>query len=203
MKAPSLPPRMPIAIEALAVRDARAFVEHLCEHLGENGRHGYVYAPIEPRDVGGSPVEIQRRAQAWARCMARSVAQPEWRRAFVIRYSGLDLEGRARRPDRGILAHLDLRGGPLRAELHRCHLAMGIYEPFRGLGWGKALLAHAVAWARQQPSLDWLDLGVFGHNLAAQHLYRQAGFIETGRIADRFRVQGGIVDDIQMTLRLR
>jgi len=190
-------------IETLAPGDAAAFVAHLRRHLSENGAHGVIYAPVDARDVGDSPTELHKRAVAWARCLTRKLDKPDWRRVLVIRDPALSREVRARQPDRGIVAHLDLRSGALRTELHRCSVAMGMYEPFRGRGWGRALLQEAIAWAQRQPGLDWMDLGVFSQNGGARYLYESTGFRETGRVVDRFRVQGGSVDDVQMTLRLR
>jgi ribosomal protein S18 acetylase RimI-like enzyme len=58
----------------------------------------------------------------------------------------------------------------------------------------------AIGFAKQADTLVWLDLHVFGHNAPAIALYRSLGFAETGRIEDRFRVEGQSIDDLLMTL---
>ncbi len=191
------------AIERLDPEHASSFVHHLRQHLADNGANGLVYSPVEPREVSRSALDMQRRVQSWSRCMARRVQETEWRRVFVVRDLTLTPVERRQRPDRGVVGHLDLRGGTLPAELHRCQLAMGLYAEWRGRGVGHALLEEGLAWARQQPSLQWADLGVFSHNLAAMHLYRCFGFREVGRVEDRFEVLGQRIEDVQMTVRLR
>jgi len=191
------------AIELLQAEFTASFVHHLREHLADNGSNGLVYSPVEPRELSHSVIDIQRRVQSWSRCMLRDVKQTEWRRVFVVRDLTLSPVQRRQRPDRGVVGHLDLRGGMLPTELHRCQLAMGLYAPWRDRGVGHALLHHGLNWARQQPSLKWADLSVFSHNLAAMHLYASFGFRETGRVPERFEVLGQRIDDVQMALRLR
>lgn len=191
------------AIERLEPEHAASFVHHLRLHLADNGRDGLVYSPVEPRELSGSAVETQRRVQSWTRCMQRGVHQTEWRRVFVVRDLALTPVERRQRPDRGVVGHLDLRGGAMLAELHRCQLAMGLYGSCRGQGVGSALLHKALDWTGEQPSLIWMDLSVFSHNAAALHLYAKVGFREVGRVAERYEVLGQRIDDVQMTLRLR
>lgn len=189
-------------VETLQPRQVAAFIAHIRKHLAENGRHGMIYAPFGPDDLQEDHSTWRRRMEAWHQGLIRDLSLPEWRRAFVVRDPNLTPAEREARDDDGIIAHLDLRGGSLQAELHRCNLAMGMYESFRGQGIGRALLQHAVAWVRDQTGVRWIDLGVFSHNLAAQHLYRQVGFAETGRTPDRFRVMNASIDDVQMALRI-
>ena len=56
---------------------------------------------------------------------------------------------------------------------------------------------------RQPRTVEWIDLGVFGHNAVARRLYRGAGFVEVGITHDRFRVDGVSIDDIHMVLALQ
>ncbi len=62
------------------------------------------------------------------------------------------------------------------------------------------LLATAIEWARNESQIEWIDLGVFEENLAAQALYEREGFIELGRTPDLFRVDGHQIDDISMSV---
>ena len=60
----------------------------------------------------------------------------------------------------------------------------------------------AIAWARDQPSIDWIDLGVFSDNPGAQALYVRHGFPVVGRTPDRVRVDGQSLDETSMTLNV-
>jgi ribosomal protein S18 acetylase RimI-like enzyme len=80
-------------------------------------------------------------------------------------------------------------------------LGMGVERGFRGQGHGRALLAAAIAWAKNA-ELAWLDLGVFAHNRRARALYAAVGFVEVGITRDRYRVDGTVIDDVAMVLAL-
>ena len=80
-------------------------------------------------------------------------------------------------------------------------LGMGVERRWRGQGYGRALLAAAIAWARRA-ELAWLDLGVFAHNRRARALYASTGFVEVGITRDRFRVDDTTIDDVAMVLAL-
>ena len=60
----------------------------------------------------------------------------------------------------------------------------------------------AIDWARSQPSILWIDLGVFSDNSGAQNLYARHGFQVLGQTPDRFRVDGQSLDDTWMALRV-
>jgi ribosomal protein S18 acetylase RimI-like enzyme len=77
-----------------------------------------------------------------------------------------------------------------------------VERPYRGRGLGRALMEACIDWARQQPSLSWVDLGVFEGNDVAEALYRKLGFTELGRTPDRFRVDGLQITDITMVLQV-
>lgn len=98
------------------------------------------------------------------------------------------------------VGYLHLAGGTLRSELHRAQLGIGISASHRRRRGGSLLLRAAIEWARRQPHLAWLDLGVLSDNAGAQALYSRHGFQELGRTPDRFRVDGRSLDDISMTL---
>ena len=101
------------------------------------------------------------------------------------------------------IGHCELNGDFVPSMLHRAGLGMGLERPYRRKGLGRTLLQQTIEWATSQTFLDWIDLGVFGTNPGAHALYKQFGFIETGRAEDRFRLDGQKVSDISMTLDLR
>jgi GNAT superfamily N-acetyltransferase len=128
---------------------------------------------------------IERHKLGWA----QPLDEPFWLRTWGV---GIGHQ---------IVGHLDLHGGRMPSEAHRCLLGMGIEREFRGQGWGRALLEAAIAWARDA-GLVWIDLGVFAHNPRERRLYESVGFETVGVTADRYRVDDRQIDDVAMALRL-
>jgi RimJ/RimL family protein N-acetyltransferase len=189
-------------IDVLRPDDAIALFQHVRRHMRENGSNGLVFAPHEA-GVFEKPQVLQERVRQWQAGLQRNLNQPEWLRVWVAYDPDLPEAQRTGQPDGGIIGHVELAGGRMGTELHRCRLSMGVYGAHRGRGLGRVLLGAAVLWAQRQPELVWMDLSVFSHNSAALHLYEQAGFQEVGRTIDAFRVQGGSLDDVHMALRLK
>lgn len=81
-------------------------------------------------------------------------------------------------------------------------IGMAVAREWRRRGVGSALLAAAIAWARER-GLHKLSLSVFPHNAAAIQLYRKHGFVEEGRRVKHFRrANGELWDAIEMGLLL-
>lgn len=57
-------------------------------------------------------------------------------------------------------------------------------------------------WVQSEPTIEWIDLGVFSDNPGAQAFYARAGFLVLGRTPDRFRVDGQSIDETWMTRRV-
>jgi len=161
-------------------------VAHIARHSRESGRGGDLI--FRPRS-SDAPVDelaaVERHQAGWA----LALDEPYWLRTW-----GVVVDGQIR-------GHLDLHGGRLPSEFHRAMLGMGVERPWRGQGHGRALLAAAIRWARSA-GLAWLDLGVFAHNHRARKLYASVGFVELGITRDRYRVDGAVIDDVAMALRL-
>ncbi|MEZ4301185.1 MAG: GNAT family N-acetyltransferase [Polyangiaceae bacterium] len=176
-----------IWIRPTEVRDAAAHADFLLAHMAESGKDGSpVFAP------GHRPSRSEMMDSAAAR-WARKLTQPMWGRQWFLVSR-----------DRGIVGHIELRGGRIPPELHRATLGMGILRDFTGKGHGKRLLDTAITWAREETSLVWIDLGVFAGNEPARKLYARYGFVEQHTRADAFRhPDAGSIDDIQMTFALR
>jgi RimJ/RimL family protein N-acetyltransferase len=145
--------------------------------------HSHPYSRHEPFDLDQA---VEREQVRWA----TPIEHPGWRRAWGL-FDRHELVG-----------HLYLAGGMLPSCLHRVDLGMGIARTHRRMGGGTLLLAAAIDWARQQPGIEWIDLGVLTDNPGAQALYERHGFQITGRTPDRFRVDGVSLDDISMSLHV-
>lgn len=175
-----------VGIRLAARGDADGFARYLVEHLAESGREGSPhFAPSRTLSRG----DIRAAAEArWSRCLDEAL----WGRSFL-----LWIDGR-------VAGHLELRGGRIPAEMHRATLGMGVLRSHTGQGHGRRLIEVAVAWARDEAGLSWIELGVFATNPRARALYRRMGFAEQGLRPDAFRIDAGVaVDDVLMTLDLR
>lgn len=101
-----------------------------------------------------------------------------------------------------IVGHLCLTMPNLSSADHRINLSMGIEAPYRGAGYGRALLATGVLWAKAQARLLWIDLEVFETNMRAIQLYKRFGFEEHGVCIDAYRIKGESITNILMALKL-
>lgn len=173
------------AIRLAGRGDADAFARYLVEHLAESGREDSAhFAPS--RSLSRSDI----RAVAQSR-WARGLDEALWARGFLL-WMGERVAG-----------HLELRGGRIPAEMHRATLGMGVLRRHTGQGHGRRLIEAAVAWARDDARLAWIDLGVFANNARARALYVRMGFVEQGLRPDAFRIDAEIaVDDVLMALDL-
>ncbi len=145
--------------------------------------HSHAYSGSDPLDL---EVGREREIIRWS----VEIGETGWRRAWGL-FNQHDVVG-----------YLYLAGGELASELHRVNLGMGVLGSYRRRGGATSLLDAAVRWARQQPNIEWIDLGVFSDNPGAQALYERHGFEVLGRTPDRFRVEGQSLDEILMTLNV-
>ena len=179
-------------IRLLTLNDLDLAADHLGRHRAEHGTPGDpLFAPFGAGVAFDADDFRRKREERWANAPTALTFERMWG-LF------LDLEnGRSH-----LVGHVDLHRAGIASERHRVWLGMGLERAARGKGHGRALLDTALTWARAQPTLAWVDLGVFAENEPARALYRRAGFNEIGYIVDRFRIDGHRVDDVQMTLNV-
>jgi RimJ/RimL family protein N-acetyltransferase len=174
-----------LSLRLLRLADLRAAGRHIERHAYESGRGGDpVFAPFTELD---REAYEEARQETWR----RAIDVPGWERCF----GAFDGER--------IVGHVDLTGASLYSGLHRARLGIGVERGHRGRGTGTQLLELALAWARTELNLAWVDLSVFAHNDRARALYQRLGFRETGRTPDAYRLGALHIDDIHMTLQLR
>jgi RimJ/RimL family protein N-acetyltransferase len=145
--------------------------------------HSHPYSAFEPFDIEAGRSREETR---WS----TAITEIGWRRAWGLFHHD------------ELVGNLHLAGGDLGSELHRCDLGMGVGRSHRRQGGGSMLIQTAIGWAREQPSIDWIDLGVFSDNPGAQALYVRHGFHVLGRTPDRFRIDGQSLDDTSMTFNV-
>ena len=177
----------PLAIiRPATLADLPALFAYLGEQLAENGRDGLLFQPMAPTP-DGVPQAMRER---FAVGMATPVGQPGWRHAWIA----LDAAG-------SIAGHVDLRGRPEPGCAHRALLGMGVRHDLRRVGLGTRLVQEALGWARIV-GFAWVDLEVLAQNHKARALYARSGFVQTGEVADLYRIGGRQVGAVSMSFRL-
>ncbi|MCE3605487.1 GNAT family N-acetyltransferase [Massilia sp. P8910] len=176
-------------IRAAGGDDLDAFFVYLNDHLRDNGSG--TTALFMPMPRAASRFGPEREA-AFRKALGIALGQPGWRRLWLA----IDAQG-------GIAGHIDLRARPEGACAHRTLLGMGVHRDARKQGLGARLIDLAATWAAGEAGLDWIDLEVLSVNAAARQLYGRCGFVQTGDIADMFRIDGEALAYTFMSRRLR
>lgn len=158
---------------------------------------GIVVRPIEYRDIPGfhaavGAVAAERR---WlARTSAFSIEQ------VAVFVAGNIAHGHpqfvAADGDR-IVGWCDVFPSPREVSQHVGVLGMGVIVERRRMGLGRRLIDATLAAASDR--FEQVELDVYGTNVAAQALYRSAGFVEQGRKRSGRKVDGVYDDVIIMT----
>ena len=170
-------------VSLLGAEDLDPFAHHLARQAGESGRYGLpVFNPFEPGHAWEAADIRARRESLWS----TSPGARGWGRTWGI-HDGASIVG-----------HAEVEGSGIEADQHRVRLGMGVERVYHRRGMGRALLDACLRWCEREPVVDWVDLGVFAHNRPALELYLALGFEEVGRAADRFRVAGERITDVQL-----
>ncbi len=181
---------MRYSVRAITSDEIEGFLRLAIDIRLQSGLRGSpIYAPFSSDEPPRGP--SQERIAELRERLALPTREGHWFRGYLLVH------------DKTPVGELTVNGGRLHSERHRGTIGMGILDGHRGKGLGELMLSTAIAWAHADPNVEWLDLGVFGGNDRALRLYTRLGFVETGRVVDRFRVDGRKITDIQMALRLR
>jgi ribosomal protein S18 acetylase RimI-like enzyme len=178
---------MALTIRPAVHTDLAALFAYLNDHLADNGKDG---APLfQPMARSESRLPPEKEA-GFITGLGTQVGEPGWRRVWLA----LDDAG-------AIAGHIDLRARPERPAAHRAMLGMGVHRDYRRQGLGARLVDAAMAWARIDAGIDWVDLEVLSVNRPARDLYERTGFAVVGEIADMFRIDGEQLAYTLMTRR--
>ncbi len=177
-------PAAGLRIERLRPPRIEAMLDHEERYDAQSGTRGDL--PHGPREAGETRPRADRR-DALRSGLRRAVGAPDWGRTWVA----VDGAGAVR-------GHASLRWVPPSGAPHRAWCSLGLERRWRGRGEGRRLLRAAIAWAESRTELAWIDLGVFAENAPAIALYASEGFVEVGRVPDRFRVGGRSIEDVLM-----
>lgn len=167
---------MVLTVRPAVHTDLAALFAYLNDHLADNGKDG---APLfQPMARSESRLPANKEA-SFITGLGTPLGEAGWRRVWLA----LDAAG-------AIAGHIDLRARPERPAAHRAMLGMGVHRDYRRQGLGARLIDAAIAWARDEAGIDWVDLEVLSVNRPARDLYQRAGFAVVGEIADMFRIDG-------------
>jgi ribosomal protein S18 acetylase RimI-like enzyme len=182
-----------VKIRPADAADLPAFFAYLDDHLRDNGRDGapLFQPPPVPTMRTQSPLPPGLRI-AFIKGLDIPVGEPGWRRLWLA----LDARG-------SIAGHVDVRARPEPSARHRAMLGMGVHRAHRRRGLGMQLVDTAIAWARSETGLKWIDLEVLSDNHPAVALYLRAGFTMTARIEDMLEIDGVSHDLSYMRYALR
>jgi len=176
-------------IRAAEAADLPAFFAYLDDHLRDNGTDGTPRFQPLAQDQSRMPPGLRL---SFIKGLTFDVGAPGWRRLWIALGSRGDIVG-----------HIDLRARPEGAAGHRAMLGMGVHRAWRRRGLGGQLVETALAWARDETPITWIDLEVLADNAPACALYLRCGFTMVARIADMLRIDGDACDLAYMTRRVR
>jgi len=91
-------------------------------------------------------------------------------------------------------------GQTIRKSQHVRVLAMLLVDGYREMGIGSKMMDYALRWAREQPGVEKVVLGVFSNNKRAWHLYEKFGFVVEGVRKGHYYIDGEREDEIDMAL---
>lgn len=106
--------------------------------------------------------------------------------------------------DGRIVGAIGIHQYKFRRHAHGWLLGMFLIDGWRSKGIGRRMLERIITLARTLPNVEKLYLEVYADNERAIRLYRQAGFVEEGRLHHKARFpDGSYRDEIVMGLRVK
>jgi RimJ/RimL family protein N-acetyltransferase len=111
-----------------------------------------------------------------------------------VLYVAAEVEG-------NVVANSEISRRPNTCERHVGVIGIAIKKGFRDMGIGTMMTKSLVEQGRTM-GLRVLTLGVFANNERAIHVYKKVGFVESGRITQKFFKDGQYIDEIVMTMLL-
>lgn len=101
--------------------------------------------------------------------------------------------------DRKLVGTIDFWNGYRKRIEHTGEFGMGVLPEYRDMGIGAKLIEVLLEWAKENPIIEKVKLGVFATNERAVHLYKKMGFVEEGRCVREVKMgDGTYIDVIEM-----
>lgn len=95
-----------------------------------------------------------------------------------------------------LVGTIDFWNGHRQRIAHTGEFGMGVLPECRDKGIGKCLLETLLEWAKENPLIEKVKLGVFASNARAIHLYKKMGFVEEGRKTNEIKMESGAYFDV-------
>ncbi len=95
-----------------------------------------------------------------------------------------------------LVGTLDFWNGNRKRIQHTGEFGMGVVSDFRNKGVGGYMLQVLLDWAKNNPIIEKIKLGVFASNGRAIHLYQKMGFVEEGRSISEIKTEDGLYCDV-------
>ena len=176
-----------IEIRLLILDDLEDWLEQ-CEIIdSESGVNDIYFGPYSTNDAFPTDEIRERTIDRWG----KSKDLPNWRRAWGIFHQDK------------IVGNAQIAAGELPTNLHRVDLGIGILKEYRNIGLGKRLLNTVIRWCREEPSIHWIDLGVFSGNRNAEALFEKVGFKKTGYMEDCWLIDGKSISNTSMAINVK
>jgi RimJ/RimL family protein N-acetyltransferase len=87
---------------------------------------------------------------------------------------------------------------------HTGEFGVNVHPEYQGIGIGKILVQHLIAWAKESEQIEKIYLNVFDTNAKAIQLYEHCGFRTEGRFIKAIKQPNGeYADIIQMYLETK
>jgi ribosomal protein S18 acetylase RimI-like enzyme len=100
-----------------------------------------------------------------------------------------------------IVGHARLDPFYLEVTAHAVDLTIAVHEGHQGKGYGRALMAHLIEWAKANQAIEKIMLHVRSSNLGAIELYKKMGFVIEGVRVKQIKLgPNSYLDNIAMAL---
>lgn len=177
-----------IKIKPLASERIDEFLAYLNDHISDNGEENTpLFLPIS-RDDLSLPIAV---ADSFRKGQSLSLNELGWRRAFI-----------AVNEKDEIIGHIDLKSLNQNYTGHRALMGMGVDRDYRKEGLGSMLIKWMLDWAKNETSIERIDLWVLSQNNPAICLYHKLGFKKVGEVEDMFRIDGDSHNYSMMTAKI-
>ena len=177
-----------MVIKPLIAERIDNFFVYLNDHISDNGKNNApLFLPIS-RDNLNIPMEL---TTSFSNGLSTSIGTHGWRRVLIA----------VNNKDE-IIGHIDLKSHNQNNTQHRAVMGMGVDRDNRKKGLGNLLIESIIAWAKNETSIEYIDLWVLSENNAAIRLYKRLGFKKIGEVEDMFRIDNNSHNYIMMAKKI-
>jgi len=176
-----------IEIRLLTLDDLEDWLEQCIIVDDESGKNDIYFGPYSKNEVFPTDEIRKKTIDRWC----KPIDMPNWRKAWGIFHRDK------------IVGNAQIAAGDLPTNLHRVDLGIGILKEYRNKGLGKRLLNTIIKWCIEQPSIHWIDLGVFSGNKNAKALFEKIGFRAIGFKEDCWLIDGRSISETSMAINVK